>query len=61
MIHPLDALTKQPLRKAEEAAVRQREFWDQVSINRSVGVSEPALRQLTFAGDKGYNPEIRIA
>ena len=104
MIHPLDALTKQPLREgeyrkdglvycaqcktprqrlldlgertilvrclchcqtekreAEEAAARQREFWDQVSINRSVGLSEPALRQFTFAGDKGYNPEIRIA
>lgn len=48
-------------REAEEAASRQREFWDRVAANRSVGLSEPALRQFTFAGDKGYNPEIRVA
>ena len=104
MIHPLEALTEQPLREgeyrkdglvycaachtprqrmmnlgervflvrclcrcqtekreAEEAAARQREFWDRVAANRSVGLSEPALRQFTFANDKGYNPEIRVA
>ena len=48
-------------REAEEAAARQREFRDRVSANRSVGLSEPALRAFTFADDKGYNPEIRVA
>ena len=48
-------------REAEEAAARQREFRDRVSANRSVGLSEPALRAFTFANDKGYNPEIRVA
>ena len=48
-------------RKAEEAAARQQEFLDRVAANRSVGLSEPALRQFTFANDKGYNPEIQIA
>ena len=45
-------------REAEEAAARQREFRDRVAANRSVGLSEPALRTFTFANDKGYNPEI---
>ena len=32
-----------------------------MAANRFVGLSEPALRKFTFANDKGYNPEIRVA
>src|SRR5699024_12492566 len=104
MIHPLEALTEQPLREgeyrkdglvycaachtprqrmmnlgervfwgrclcrcqrgkreAEEAAARQREVWDRVAANRSVGLSAPGLRPVTFANAKGQNPETRVA
>ncbi len=40
---------------------RQREFRDQVSRNRSLGLPEPALRRCTFANDLGYNPEMETA
>lgn len=48
-------------RDKEEAEARQRESLDRISVNRSVALTEPALRQFTFANDKGYNPEMRVA
>lgn len=41
--------------------LRKQEFRDKVDRNRSVGMAEKALRQYTFANDKGYNPEISKA
>lgn len=65
-------MTKQPLRDGEYRkdglvycahchTPRQREYLNRVTANRSVGLSEPTLWQFTFAGDNGYNPEIRAA
>lgn len=40
----------------QEQARKHREFMDTVEKNRSVGLTDPALRKHTFANDLGYNP-----
>lgn len=48
-------------REKEEAERKQREFMEQVSRLKSNGLQDKALREYTFANDKGYNPEIQKA
>ena len=45
----------------ETAEKKQQDFMDLVQRHRSVGMAEKALREYTFANDKGYNQQIEIA
>ena len=48
---------QQEARERQEQDRKHREFLDQVSKNRSIGLPDPELRKHTFANDLGYNPE----
>lgn len=61
MIVPVPCRCQQEQRDKEEAERKQREFMEQVSRLKSNGLQDKALREYTFANDKGYNPEIRKA
>ena len=47
--------------KAEEEAVKQREFFDRVMRMRNVGFPEKAMKEWTFANDDGSNPTMTNA
>lgn len=45
----------------QEAERKHREFLEQVSRLKANGLQDKALREYTFANDKGYNPEMQKA
>ena len=45
----------------QEAERKRLEFLEQVSRLKANGLQDKALREYTFANDKGYNPEIQKA
>jgi DNA replication protein DnaC len=47
--------------KAENEAIKQREFFDKVMRMRSVGFPEKAMSNWTFANDDGSNPKMSNA
>lgn len=47
--------------KAEEEAVRQREFFNKVMQMRRAGFPEDAMKEWTFANDDGSNPKLTKA
>ena len=47
--------------KAEDDARKQREFFDKVMRMRSVGFTEKAMQNWTFANDDGSNPKMSNA
>lgn len=61
IIVPVPCHCQKEQREKEEAERRQREFMEQVSRLKSNGLQDKALREYTFANDKGYNPEIQKA
>ena len=44
-----------------EAIHKKQEFMQRVSRLKSNGLQDKSLREYTFANDKGYNPEMKIA
>ena len=48
---------QQKARDRQEQDRKHREFLDQVSKNRNIGLPDPELRKHTFANDLGWNPE----
>ena len=61
IIVPVPCHCQKEQREKEEAERKQREFMEQVSRLKSNGLQDKALREYTFANDKGYNPEIQKA
>lgn len=47
--------------KAEEEAIRQREFFNKVMQMRRAGFPEDAMKEWTFANDDGSNPKLTKA
>ena len=47
--------------KAEEEAIKQREFFEKVMRLRKVGFPEKAMQDWTFANDDGSNPKLTNA
>ena len=47
--------------EAAKAAAKSREEADRMARYRNAGMTDPSLREYTFANDLGYNPEIDIA
>lgn len=61
MIVPVPCRCQKEQHDKEEAERKQREFMEQVSRLKSNGLQDKALREYTFANNKGYNPEIQKA